>query len=241
MRTKTMPAALLLGALTVLASAAAPAEAQRTIRVIGMGEVRVQPDEAHIAFAVETVGTTAQAAGAENARVMDRVIGALVAAGIPRADLETRGYALHPEYAHDEGRREPRIRGYRASNQVLLRTRNLDRVGQYIDVALGAGANRMDGISFQLRDSAPAEQAAIRDAVERGSATARTIAQALGVQLGPIMDAGTTADVVRPFPVMMDRSYLRMEAAAAAPPTPVQPGEQSVRAQVTLVFAIAGS
>lgn len=230
-----------LAAAPALAQTAPVPMAERTIRVTGMGEVQTQPDEAQMAFAVETVAVTAQEAGRENARLMDRVIGALVAAGVPRSDLETRGYALHPEYAHDEGRREPRIRGYRASNQVLLRTRSLDRVGEFIDLALGAGANRMDGISFQLRDSAPAEAAALRNAVERGRAAAQGIADALGVRLGPVLDASTTSEIIRPYPVMMDRA-MRMEAAAAPPPpTPIQPGEQTIRAQITLVYSISGS
>ncbi len=231
-------------ALMALACATAPATAQqpavmtqeRTIRVSGMGESRAQPDQALIMFAVETVGNTAQIAGRDNAQLMDRVIAALVAAGVPRADLETRGYSLHPEYAHEEGRREPRIRGYRASNQVVLRTTSLDRVGSFIDTALGAGANRMDGIAFQLRDSAPAQAVALRSAVEAARASAETIAAALGVQLGPVLDASTTTEPVRPYPVMGDQ-MMRMQAAAA-PPTPIQPGEQTVRAQVMLVFSI---
>jgi uncharacterized protein len=223
------------------ADAQAPAAgmaAERTIRVTGVGEARVRPDQAQVAFAVETVAATAQAAGRENARVMDRVIAALVQAGIPRADLETRGYGLHPEYAHDEPRREPRIRGYRATNRVLLRTQQLERVGEFIDIALNSGANRMEGISFGLRDPQAAETAALRAAVERGRASAQTIADALGVQLGTVLDASTTAEVIRPFPVMMDQSMLRMEAAQAAPPTPVEPGEQTVRAQITLIYQI---
>jgi uncharacterized protein len=213
--------------------------AERTIRVTGVGETRVQPDEVQIMFAVETRGPTAQAAGRENAQVMDRVIAALVSAGIPRADLETRGYSLHPEYAHDEGRREPRVIGYRASNQVLLRTTQLDRAGSLIDTALGAGANRMDGISFGLRNTAPAQAAALRSAVESARASAQTIADALGVQLGPILDASTTTDPIRPYPVPQARGVM-MEMAMDAP-TPIQPGEQTVQARISLVFSIAGN
>jgi uncharacterized protein len=178
-------AVLSLGATPLAGQQGVPTVMERTIRVTGMGEAQARPDQALIMFAVESFGSTAQIAGRENAQVMDRVIAALVAAGVPRADLETRGYALHPEYVHDEPRREPRIRGYRASNQVVLRTTQMDRLGHFIDTALGAGANRMDGIAFQLRDSGPAQALALRSAVEAARASAATIASALGVQLGP--------------------------------------------------------
>jgi uncharacterized protein len=227
------------GGAPVAAQQTAVVQQERTIRVTGVGETQARPDQAVIMFAVETVAPTAQAAGRDNAQLMDRVIRALVSAGVPRGDIETRGYALHPEYAHEEGRREPRIRGYRASNQVMLRTTDLDRVGTFIDTALGAGANRMDGIAFQLRDTAPAQNEALRSAVQAARASAETIAAALGAQLGRVLDASTTTDPVRPYPMMMDTG-MRMQAAPAAP-TPIQPGEQTVRAQVTLVFAIAGS
>ncbi|CAN5691257.1 SIMPL domain-containing protein [soil metagenome] len=234
-------------ALTLMVSGAGQIQAQqqgmaaphRTIRVTGVGETQVRPDQARIMFAVETTGATAQVAARDNAQLMDRVISALVAAGVPRTDIETRGYSLHPDYAHDEGRREPRIRGYRASNQVVLRTTQLDRVGGFIDTALGAGANRMDGIMFGLRDTAPAQAIALRSAVEAAHASARTIAEALGVQLGPVLDASTSTDLVRPFAREMDHG-VRMEALASAP-TPIQPGEQTVRAQVSVIYSIGGN
>lgn len=236
---------VLVTALALVGLATAPIAAQqdmgraaeRTIRVSGVGEVRAQPDLAQIAFAVETTGATAQEAGRSNAQLMDRVVAALVAAGVPRADIETRGYSLHPTYAHNEGRAEPRITGYRASNQVLLRTTELSRSGEFIDTALGAGANRMDGISFELRQSGPAEAEALRNAVQRARASAEVIAATLGVRLGPILDASTSTQPIQPIPA--GARVMRMEAdMAAAPPTPVQPGEQTVRAHASLIFAI---
>jgi uncharacterized protein len=229
--------AMLALGVTALEGQQAVTATERTIRVTGMGEAHAQPDEARLMFAVETTGATAQAAGRENAQLMDRVIAALVAAGVPRGDIETRGYSLHPMYAHDEGRREPRITGYRAANQVVLRTGEMDRVGTFIDAALGAGANRMDGIVFQLRNSAPTQAVALRSAVESARASAETIAAALGVQLGRVLDASTTSEPVRPYPAMAEVA-MRMQADSA--PTPIQPGEQTVRAQITLVFAISG-
>lgn len=215
---------------------AAP-EAERTIRVVGTGEVQATPDEAQVVFAVETFAETARAAGEQNAVVMERVIAALVAAGVPRVSITTTNYSLHPEYVHDEQRQEPRIRGYRASNQVSLRTPELERVGALVDVALGAGANRVDGVSFGLRDAAAAQAEALRRAVADGRAQAEAIAGALGVTLGPVLDASTGAGYAPPVPVVRYRREV-MDMAAAAAPTPMQPGQQTVTAQATLVFAI---
>jgi len=234
---------LFLG-LSLLALAAPLAAQQpttgepRTIRVSATGEARAQPDEAHLDFAVETVATTARAAGEENARLMERVIRALVAAGVPRASIETRNYTVYPEYATpmpDERQEQPRIRGYRTSNLVTARTQDLARVGALIDAALGAGANRVDAVRFSLRNPERAQAEATRDAVQRARQSAETIAGALGVRLGEVLDASTAFEPIRPFAT--DVRY-RMAEAAVPAPTPIQPGEQTVNATITVVFAI---
>jgi uncharacterized protein len=232
----------LAGAAGAAAQQPAATTAPRVIRVVGTGEVRVTPDLAHLDLAVETVAPTAQAAAEQNAAAMDRVIRALTAAGVARADLQTRGYQLFPEYAQQEMPMprpemtgEPRIVGYRARNTLAVRTTDLARVGRLIDTALGAGANRMEALHFSLRDPEPARNQAIRQAAERARRTAEAMAAALGVQLMEIVEASTAADPARPF--------LRMEQAmgdarAMAVATPVEPGEQAVTAYVTVVFAI---
>lgn len=210
-------------------------EGVRTIRVTGVGDVQVAPDLARIQLAVETIAPTAQAAGQENARQMDRVIAALVEAGIPREVIETENYSVYPQYVHDDGR-EPRISGYQATNRVSLETEALQRVGALIDVALRAGANRLEHVGFELKDSDEAQAAALREAVQQARSSALTIAAALGVRLGVVRDASTAMEPVAFDPVVMAR--MESQVANAPPPTPIQPGKQTVNARVVLVFEI---
>ncbi len=247
---------LLLSA--VLASAAAPALAQqpastprteRTIRVTGVGEVLVTPDEARIDFSVETVGATARAASDANSRTMERVIAALTGAGVPRRDIETRGFSVSPNYEPDtlvtEGTPmrpgRPRPRGYRVGNAVSLRTGALERVGPLIDVALGAGANRVNGIRFGLRNSETAQAEASRRAVQKARQTAETIAAALGVRLGPVLDASTSAGRPQFYGGEMAFATASGGRDMMPPPPPIQPGERTVAAVISVVFAIEGA
>lgn len=231
--------------LAMLVGGAATAGAQqvvavegggRGITVTGMGQVEVSPDEATLNFAVETSAATSEEAAQQNAQRMERVIAALVAAGIPRDEVETRNFSVYPEYVTDERGDNPRVRGYRVTNQVSVETQRLDDVGALIDAALAAGANRIDGISFGLSDPQAAEADALREAVARARASAETLAQALGVPLGPLMHASTNAEPVRPFPVAFRRD-VALESVQAFD-TPIQPGEQMVEARVVLMFAI---
>lgn len=241
-----------IAAWSVLAAAslgaAIPAPAQiagspasynaRTIRVSGVGEFRAQPDLASVNFAVETTAATAEEAGASNADRMTRVIEALMAAGVARSEIRTSGYSLYPEYAQDSrpgGELEPpRIRGYRARNQVTARTRDLAEVGTLIDAGLAAGANSLAGVGFELENSDAAEAEALSRAVADARRAAQTMADALGVTLGPVLDASTDSQPIRP---MYRGDVVQMEMARAAP-TPIEPGEQTVTASASLVFSI---
>jgi uncharacterized protein len=207
----------------------------RGIEVVGMGQVEATPDEATLNFAVETSAPTSQEAAQQNAQRMEALISALVAAGIPRDDIETRNFSIYPEYITDERGENPRVRAYRVSNQVSFETTRLDDVGTLIDTGIAAGANRIDGISFGLRNPQTAEAEALREAVANARASAETLAQALGVPLGPIVHASTSTDPIRPIP-MVGRA-VALEAAQAFD-TPIQPGQQTVHARVTLVFAV---
>lgn len=211
----------------------------RGIEVSGIGEVEAKPDEAHLNFAVETSAPTSREAAQQNADRMERVIAALVAAGIPREEIETRNYSVYPEYVTDDRGETPRVRGYRVTNQVALETMRLDAVGTLIDAALAAGANRVEGISFGLSDPRAAEAEALREAVQRARASAETIALALGVPLGQVLRASTSSEPFQPLMMMQGRA-MDMAEAGQAFSTPIQPGEQRVRARVVLLFGIGG-
>lgn len=215
-----------------------PAEpGPRTIRVIGTGEAKAAPDEAYLDFGVETAAPTAQAAAEQNAREMEQVIRALTAAGIARRDIETRNFSVFPDYAPPrpgtEG--EPTVRGYRVTNIVTARTDRIAQVGSLVDAALRAGANRVHGVRFAIKNVAAVRAEAIRDAVAKGRADAAAIAGALGVRLGAVLDASTAGGTP---PVFAKGEVAQMRDMAGAAATPIEAGEQSVTASVTLVYAV---
>ncbi|HEU4884612.1 MAG TPA: SIMPL domain-containing protein [Longimicrobium sp.] len=212
-----------------------------SIRVSGTGEVRAAPDQATADFAVETAASNAQEAAAANAQAMDRVIAALVRAGVPRERIETRDYNVFPDYDQRpvEQGGEPRIRGYRVMNTVSATTYDISKVGGLIDAALAAGANRVHGVRFSLREPQRFRAQAIAEATRRARADAEALAGAMGVQLGAVREA-STVEVGYSGPVMMAREGMVADMAQSAP-TPINPGEQTVRATVMIVYSFAGS
>jgi uncharacterized protein YggE len=212
------------------------------IVVSAMGSASRTPDQAVINLAIETAGRSAQAAAEQNAQVMDRVIAALRRLDIPEDQIRTTAYNMYPEYRHWDGRdpeqanRQPEIIGYRVMNQVMVTVDGAARAGAVIDAALGAGANRVDGLYFQLKDGDAVRAEALRDAMQKARAEAALLADAADLTLGAPIEISTSYGYMPP-PPPMPMMMRDMAQAAPAPPTPVQPGAVEVQANVNSVYS----
>jgi uncharacterized protein len=220
------------GGLAYAADAAATN--QRTIQVSGNGEVKAAPDDAVLSLAIETHAATAAEAAGRNGALAQKVGAALKAKLGDNGKTWTGGYSLYAEYS-DENRPNPKpiVTGYRAENSITVETGTLGLVGPLIDTAIAAGANRINSLDFNLRDDVKARNEAIAKAAKDAQAQAEALAAALSVKLGPIVNA-TTMSEQRPVPVMARM----MSTMAASAPTPVQPGEVTVPATVSLTYLI---
>lgn len=233
-------AALLLGVTaSACAASAGPAGAQdtpreplRTIDVTGEATVLRAPDRAAVDLAVETLAPTAHDARAGNAAAMTAVLDALDGIGVERSDVRTVSVSLSPRYRRSPDDPEPTIAGYQAVNRVSVRI-GVDRVGQVVDAAIGAGANRVTGIRFELSDPEAAYHAALEAAVANARREAETLAAALGETLGPVIRVSTGGASAPALQGAMAQSA-RIESL----PTPVEPGELEVRATVHLTFRL---
>jgi uncharacterized protein YggE len=216
----------------------------RTITVSANATVQREPDRATVMLAVESQAESAQAAAAANAGLMERVLGAVRAAGVPDGQIRTVGYDLQPVYARIPEPRpgevqEPRVVGYRAVNTVRVEVDGIPRVGGIIDAALEAGANRVDGVYFELRDRDAAFADALQQAVEKARAQAEVAARAAGQQLGEPRHIALGGEYMPPPQPMPMYRRDAMEAAMAS--TPVQGGTLDIGATVTITYELIGT
>jgi uncharacterized protein YggE len=172
---------------------------------------------------------------------MDAFIRALRKLGLGQDQIRTIGFSVDPEYDYSAGTpRQPgedRLIGYRARNIVQVTTNDVAQVGNNIDVAITAGANRVTNLSFQLRDPEAARQEALRLAVGKAHSEAETIAAALGRRLGPALAASSTGAFAPPRPLQMRAmAGTTFEMANAAPP--IEPGLLEIDAQVSVIYTL---
>jgi uncharacterized protein YggE len=205
------------------------------IEVSGTGSVTVEPDRALVSFAMETRAVTAADAASANADAMDRVLRAVRAGGFEELDLTTFGYSLQPEYSVTNAQRRTReIVAYVAHNNVRATIADVDAIGRLIDTAIGAGANRVASIAFMASDTDAAQSEALAEAVRTARAQAVVIAESLGYRLGPPLEVRGSPQ--RPVLPPMRVAATTFEAQAA--PTPIEAGDQTVTATVTIRFAL---
>jgi uncharacterized protein YggE len=226
-------AAILLAAIPVYAAAQpAPGSRPSSVQATGEAVVHVKPDQAKLSIGVVTEAATAQAAAAHNATQLQAALDKLRSVLGTSGEIRTVGYSLTPNYQYPGNGGTPTIKGYTASNTVEVTSWDLAGIGKLIDAVSEAGANRIQGLQFGLKDEAPARAQALRQAVEAAKSNADAMAGALGMKLGRVLllEQGSPA-VVRPV--------MRAMAANLAPqPTPVEPGNVEVQASVTLTVEL---
>lgn len=226
------------GSATILSALlfAPPALAQTsTLAVSGQGDVRGAPDQAVLSVGVATTATTAASALGENAAKMNTVFATLKRLGVPEKSIQTSNFSVSPQYPPYNANvtAAPHIVGYQVSNQVSVTLDDTKKLGPTLDALVANGANQINSVGFAIKDPSAllnkAREAAVADAIMRG----QIYAKAAGVTLGPILSIQEgSGDVPRPM-------YRAMQGVAdIAAPTPMAPGEQSVTANVTVIFQI---
>lgn len=202
------------------------------------GQARVAPDEATVRLGVLAQAPTARAAMEEVSRTANAILEAIKKLGVQAQDIQTSELNLNPVYSNQPEMRggEPRISGYQATNVVSVRLEKLDQVGPVVDAGLAAGANRLDGVVFGLRNDEAARATALTRAAEAGRAKAETLARALKVRLVEIVEV--VEGNVSVFTPVYRRQAMAMETSMAAD-TPVEAGQVGVDASVTLRYRIA--
>lgn len=213
-----------------------PAQAVATITMDGRGSISVAPDMAVITARVVTTAKEAPDALTQNSEKLRKVIDEIKSAGIEAKDIQTSGFAIYPRYERVTGNsnRQPDIIGYEVRNGVEVNVRDLGKLGGLLTSVVESGANSVDGIRFDVSDPDELLDEARKQAVEAARHKAEVFASAAGVTLGNILAISETG-VQMPRPVMM-RAEMMMASADAAP---IEAGEETISASVTIRWQLA--
>ena len=217
-------------------TAAVPSPTLSSIRVTGEARVSAQPDRVQIDLGVQTQAPLSQDAASANARALEAALAAVRKAAGPGAQLKTVSYSLTPNYQYHSGGGEPTITGYTALNVVQVTLDDLARSGAVLDAATRAGANRVQGIQWTLRDQDTVRAEALREAATRARAEAQVLAGALDLRIVRVLTVEESSPQI--VPLRTHVAMARTAAGAAEAPTPVEAGTLDVSASVTLTVEV---
>ena len=203
------------------------ADLRRTIDTTGTVTLMSEPNEVEVYLAVETEGTTAKEAQEKNSAAADKVMKALVI-----YDVETSSFSVSPRYDFSEGGRGE-IVGYTARHSIKATSSDTTKAGNIVDLAVNAGANRIDSVVFDLTDKKKEDltKAALSDASQAAKKKADSIAGSLGARITRLSSVSETSSSFIPY----QRAGFDTSEAATA----ITPGDVEIRASVFGSWEIA--
>lgn len=205
------------------------------IWVTGEGRITVVPDVAILSLGVEAEAATVEKAMDEAAVAMDRVISILRANGVAEKDIQTRWFNIYPVRRWTDNGQEILL-GYRVTNTVTVKIRDIEATGGIIDAVAKAGGDliRIQGVTFTVDDPSQyyveARAEAVQDAIDK----AQQLADLAGIQLGNpfyISEGGGFVPIYRDYGLMAAEG-------GSVPITPISPGETEITLTVQMAFAI---
>lgn len=223
-------------ALCLLATPALSlASSGNALRVQGNASLKVAPDIAtlYVGYSVEDMqSATAQQKSAET---IDAIVAALTDAGAAEDDISTASLQTYPVYNYTEAGQS--LAGYRVEHMLAVHIDDLDLVGTLLDVALSAGANQANSISYESSREKEVYLQALALAVDNATRKAEALAVASGLWLGSLCEvneASTYGGVARYAEAM---AYDSASGSSASMGKSIMTGDLEISASVELVYA----
>ena len=208
---------------------------QQGIWVSGQGKVAAVPDIATLRLGIEAQESSVAQAQTQAAGAMDKVMAALTNNGVAKKDIQTQYFNITRVTRWDDKNQQEVVIGYRVTNVVTAKIRNIDKTGSIIDAVAAAGGDltQVNGIDFSVDDPSDYYTEARKLAMADAKSKANQLAEQAGVTLGKATYI-TENSYSPPIP-----APVRFEAKAAMDAeTPISAGEMEITTSVQVTYAI---
>ena len=205
------------------------------ISVTGEGKATGKPDVAIITLGVSRLESTVDAARNGAAASLDAMINSMTGNGVSKDDIKTQQFYISPEYDFSSGKQT--LKGFRVTNVVTAKVRDINTTSKVVDDAITAGGNdtQVQNIAFTIDNPDDLKKQAREAAIADAKAKAQTLASATGVSVGEPISISETAATQ---PIAYDRAAAGAAVPGATPPTPIEPGTQEVTVDVSVTWSI---
>jgi len=209
---------------------------QEGIWVSGRGVVTVTPDIATLRLGIEVQAASVATAQSQAVEAMDEVMTALTDNGIAEKDIQTQYFSIRQVTKWDRDKEEETVVGYRVTNKVNAKIREIDEAGSIIDAVALAGGDytRIDSIDFSVDDPSAYYEEAREKAMTDAKAKAEQLAELADAKLDKATYISESSQA--PPPIYRQDVY---EEAVSAPGTSISPGEMEISLTVQVAYALS--
>jgi uncharacterized protein YggE len=206
-----------------------------TVRASAESVVTAKPDRAEIAVSVYSQAATSEEASQQNARATSQLLAAVKQVIGSKGEIKTSGYVATPQMQYPKNGGTPKITGYAVNNRIRITIDDLALVSKTIDGAIAAGASRVEGVNFELKDDQAVRGRALTEASRKAYANAEAIAKALNLNVVGVLEAQTGTEAPPPMPRFFSTAQ---SVTAGQEPTPIEPGDIDVHTTVTVTLEV---
>jgi uncharacterized protein len=234
MRTKlSMFVPVLFFALVLSACGPAASAQPRTLNVSGNGTIYLTPDIAYIYIGVHTDDPDIALAVSHNNTQTQALVDALKNMDIAAVDIQTSNFSVYTNQSYDKMSGQSTGTYFSVDNTVYITVRDLTKLGSLLNTAVGAGANNINSITFDVADKTTAMAQARQKAMANASTLAAELAKTAGVKLGEIQTITYSDNSPMPY-------YGIGGGGASAPnaSVPIQPGQTQISVTVSVTYNI---
>ena len=206
--------------------------------VSGSAVVYAKADIANISVGLKTeVKKTAAEATEENSKKMNEILSVLKSLDIESKDIKTTSYSLNPVYnwTQNEGQK---LIGYEVRQDVTLKVRDLDKIGDIISKTTEKGANQVGNISFTIDDEYELKNEAREMAINKAKEKAELIAKQTGMKLGKIKSVEENYYAPMDYSYRNEMKQMDMVAGSGIEAPSIEAGQNEVRVDVSLVYEV---
>lgn len=212
-----------------------------SVSVSATATKEVAPDTVEISFAVTTYDTKSmQKASTQNKEISDKIYTALKSMINPANGdyVRTANYNATALYNYNSGKRN--FDKYQVSNNVVVKTKSIDKAGAIIDKATTLGATDINNLNFSLSNYETQSDELIAEAAKKAYAKANALAKASASTISGVkslsVNSGNSVQRVMYSNVMLKAAGTAEDAAVESSGSPIEPGTINLRATVNASY-----
>lgn len=222
--------------LTLFAQTSPP-----SVTTSGTAELLVDPDQVEISVGTETMHATLRIAKELNDAAIAKTIAAAKRNGIDAASIQTDYISINPNYVT----RRTTPDSYTVRRSLVITSKDVSQFERLLTDLIEAGANQVQSIEFRTSKLRERRDEARRMATKAAQEKAQLLATSLGRTIGKALqitegnDGWSAFSSWRGWNANIAANASQNAGSAEVPSEgPLAPGRISVRATVSVVFAL---